>query len=203
MDLRVFELLVSRLCHDLVSPVGAVKSGLELFTEFGDDPDGETMALINSSVDQASRKLQFFRLAYGQAGSQREDVKLAEAVDLLDAVCGNQRTRIEGSGDEMVAGAGNGKLLLNLGLVAAETIPRGGVIEIGIAGGSLRASAKGEGAALDPALSEALSLCTPVDVLTPKSVQGYFTGILARRADTEVYSESGSDKVDLAIAVKG
>ena len=77
VDLQVFELLASRMCHDLVSPVGAIKSGLELFTEFGEDPDGETMALINGSAEQASQKLQFFRVAYGQAGSQREDVKLA------------------------------------------------------------------------------------------------------------------------------
>jgi histidine phosphotransferase ChpT len=89
VDLRVFELLASRLCHDLISPVGAIKSGLELFIEFGDDPDGETMALINNSATQASEKLQCFRLAYEQAGSQRADVPIAEAFGLVTAVCRN------------------------------------------------------------------------------------------------------------------
>ena len=69
IELRVAELLASRLCHDLVSPVGAVNSGIELLTEFGDDPDGESMALIFSSARTASDKLLFFRIAYGNAGS--------------------------------------------------------------------------------------------------------------------------------------
>lgn len=60
IELRVAELLASRLCHDLVSPVGAVNSGIELLTEFGDDPDGESMALISSSARTASDKLLFF-----------------------------------------------------------------------------------------------------------------------------------------------
>lgn len=50
---RVFELLISRLCHDIISPVGAVKSGLELLTEFGEDAGGETMALITNSARPA------------------------------------------------------------------------------------------------------------------------------------------------------
>ncbi len=69
IELRVAELLASRLCHDLISPVGAVNSGIELMTEFGDGPDSESMALITSSARTASDKLLFFRIAYGNGGS--------------------------------------------------------------------------------------------------------------------------------------
>jgi len=50
IELRVAELLASRLCHDLISPVGAVNNGTELLTEFGEDPDGESMQLIATSA---------------------------------------------------------------------------------------------------------------------------------------------------------
>ena len=63
IELRVAELLASRLCHDLISPVGAVNNGIELLTEFGEDPDGESMQLIATSAKTASEKLQFFRIA--------------------------------------------------------------------------------------------------------------------------------------------
>ena len=190
IDLRVFELLASRLCHDLVSPVGAVKSGLELFTEFGEDADGETMALINGSAEQASLKLQCFRLAYGEAGSQREESTIAEIVGLVTAVCGNQRVRIEATGDPTVKGTGNGKLLMNLAFVAAETIGRGGVLTLGASGTALQAVASGEGAAIDAEMRAALDLATPVDALTPKTVQGYFTALLARRAGRSLRVEA-------------
>ena len=59
IPVRVFELLISRMCHDIVSPVGAIKSGLELLTEFGEDAGGETMALITTSAEASAAKLRF------------------------------------------------------------------------------------------------------------------------------------------------
>jgi histidine phosphotransferase ChpT len=200
VDLTVFELLASRLCHDLVSPVGAVKSGLELFTEFGDDPDGETMALINGSAEQASQKLQCFRFAYGQSGAQRDDVSLAELVGFATAVCGNQRTRIEGTGDAIVTGMGHGKILINLAFVAAEAIGRGGVVTLGATGGAMRATAEGDRAEIDAAMIEALTLAAPVEALTPKTVQGYYAGLLAQRVGKDIEIDTATPgRVSLAV----
>lgn len=66
---RVLELIVSRVCHDLVSPVGAISNGVELM----EDMDGgeEALALIASSAHQAGLRLKFFRLAYGAAGTDK------------------------------------------------------------------------------------------------------------------------------------
>ena len=69
--LRIAELLASRLCHDLVSPVGAVGSGIELLREFGEDPGGDAMTLVEQSARLATERLQFFRIAFGQAGAGR------------------------------------------------------------------------------------------------------------------------------------
>ena len=54
IELRVAELLASRLCHDLISPVGAVNSGIELMTEFGDGVDSESMQLVSTRAKLAS-----------------------------------------------------------------------------------------------------------------------------------------------------
>jgi histidine phosphotransferase ChpT len=77
----------------MISPVGAVNSGIELLTEFGDDPDGESMQLIATSAKTASEKLQFFRIAYGNVGSGA-NIPLGDGLRLIEPVCANQRTTV-------------------------------------------------------------------------------------------------------------
>ena len=80
LDPRVVELLCARLCHDLISPVSAISNGVELITEMGESMSGEAMALIGGSVGEASRKLQYFRMAFGSArGSSGQSATLADA----------------------------------------------------------------------------------------------------------------------------
>jgi len=187
IDLRVAELLASRLCHDMVSPVGAVKTGVELFTEFGDDPDGETMGLITQSALQASEKLQFFRLAYGSAGRSASGVTVAEAVALIESVCGNQRTTVEAGALDGQPPPGAIKIMLNGALLATDCLPRGGVVRIASGpegdGFCVRVTAAGERAAIDDEMSAALSGTASAEELTPKSAHAYYTSVLARDLD--------------------
>ncbi|MDH3737573.1 MAG: histidine phosphotransferase family protein [Alphaproteobacteria bacterium] len=188
IDLRVAELLASRLCHDMVSPVGAVKTGVELFTEYGDDADGETMNLITSSIVQASEKLQFFRLAYGSAGNAASGVSVADAVALIRSVCGNQRTSIELGELDTAPPVGAIKIMLNGAMLAGDCLPRGGVLHIssqadGGQGYAIRVTASGERAGLDDELSEALSGATASANLTPRSAHAYYTSVVARGFD--------------------
>ena len=81
MDQRVLELLMSRVCHDLISPVGAVVNGVELIEDGGTDMADDAMALVAKSARHASRRLQFFRMAYGAAGAGG-DRSLADARQL-------------------------------------------------------------------------------------------------------------------------
>jgi len=185
IDLRVAELLASRLCHDMISPVGAVKTGVELFTEFGDDADGETMALITQSALQASEKLQFFRLAYGSAGTSASGVTVADAVALIESACGNQRTTIEADALDNQPPPGAIKLMLNGAMLAGDCLPRGGVLKLssgpeGADGYSVRIAAAGERASLDDELSAALSTDVDSADLSPKSAHAYYTAIVAR-----------------------
>ena len=70
VDIRILELLSSRICHDLVSPVGAINNGVELIEDVGGNTTGEAMQLISKSAVIAARRLRCFRMAYGRAGSE-------------------------------------------------------------------------------------------------------------------------------------
>src|SRR5580700_4198072 len=69
IDIRVLELLSSKICHDLVSPVSAINNGVELIEDIGGSVVEEAMKLIGDSAAHASRRLKLFRMAYGRAGS--------------------------------------------------------------------------------------------------------------------------------------
>ena len=71
LDPRVLELIASRICHDLVSPVGAINNGVELMQDMGEEAGGEALNLISSSAQQASIRLKCFRLSYGAAGTDK------------------------------------------------------------------------------------------------------------------------------------
>ena len=188
IDLYVAELLASRLCHDMVSPVGAVKTGVELFTEYGDDAEGETMSLITKSALQASEKLQFFRLAYGSAGKSASGVTVADALALIRSVCGNQRTTIETDALDEQPPQGGIKVMLNGAMLAGDCLPRGGVLRISSEaqpgnGYAVRVTAVGERAGLDDELSAALAGDTDAAELTPRSAHAYYTSVIARGLD--------------------
>jgi histidine phosphotransferase ChpT len=197
IELRVAELLASRLCHDLVSPVGAVNSGIELLTEFGDDPDGESMQLISSSAKTASEKLQYFRIAYGNAGSGA-NIPLVDGLRLIEPVCANPRTTIalHDNTAGSLPGPGAVKLLLNVVLLAGECMPRGGELSVTI-GPDMAAEvrAAGEGARVEDGLRTGLDGTIAADALDPKTAHAYFTGRVAERMGITVDIDAGADAV--------
>ncbi len=200
IELRVAELLASRLCHDLISPVGAVNSGIELMTEFGDDPDGESMALITSSARTASDKLLFFRIAYGNAGSGT-NVPLADGLNLVAPVCVNQRTEtvIDDASAGTMPGAGAVKLLLCVVLMAGECLPRGGTLTVRV-GPDMTAeiTAAGEGARISEDEKAALDGTFDVDGLDPKTAHAYFTRCVSQRLSVDVAVSATDDRVSFS-----
>ena len=124
-------LLCSRLCHDMISPVGAITNALELLDE---DIDAETrtqvMALLTQSATQTSRKLQFFRLAFGAAGGFSETLDLREAQKAAGGLLDSMRVEPTWTADISSASKSSIKLLLCLILITAETLVRGGRLEI-------------------------------------------------------------------------
>lgn len=195
IDLRVAELLTSRLCHDLVGPIGAVGNGLELL---GDDEFGmadDAMKLTTSSARQASHILQFFRLAYGMAGA-RVGADYSAIRDLSAALLETSRSKLDWTAVAAPADAPDGmaKVLLNMIALGHEALPRGGRLKVEIvsAPGSIeaRVTAEGQDAHLRPESLAGLQDDVDLDEMTPRSVHGYFTRLVAKRLGSDLTVET-------------
>ena len=149
-------LLCSRICHDLISPVGAIVNGLEVLAE---DKDEENQAfaleLIKKSANTASAKLQFCRIAFGAAGSAGSQIDTGDAEKISRGFLEDEKTKIAWNLPRVLMGKNRVKLLLNMLLIAGQAIPRGGQITVDPIGEGERQGANGTvGQALpkDPSL---------------------------------------------------
>lgn len=196
VDLRVAELLASRLCHDLVGPIGAVSNGMELMAdeEFGMADDA--LALATNSASQATQLLQFYRLAYGMAGS-RQGTDLTPLGELAKGYLMHKKAELDWPSDQRPGDLPDdaGKLILNMIALGVEALPRGGTIGISAtagAGGSIEVKAVGSDAALREDAASSLEESVQVDDLTPRNVHGYFTRMVAQRLGASLQVEQVS-----------
>ncbi len=124
-------LLCSRVCHDLISPVGAIVNGLEVLAE---DKDPETQAfameLIKKSANTASAKLQFCRIAFGAAGSAGSQIDTGDAEKISRGFLEDEKTKIAWNLPRILLAKNRVKLLLNMLLIASQAIPRGGQLTV-------------------------------------------------------------------------
>jgi len=175
-------LLCSRVCHDLISPVGAIVNGLEVMDE---DKDEETkvfaLDLIKKSAKQASAKLQFCRLAFGAAGSAGAQIDLGDAEKVARGLLGDDKTTIVWNLPRELLPKNRVKLLLNMLLIAVGTIPRGGTITVDPTEGGkgFRLTAAGLNARLAEATA-GLLVGSPAHPVDAHGIQPLYTGILAR-----------------------
>ncbi|MDP3550880.1 MAG: histidine phosphotransferase family protein [Novosphingobium sp.] len=160
--LDLASLLCSRLCHDLLSPVGALSNGLELLA---DEKDPEMrkrcMELLEQSAKASADKLKFFRLAFGAAGGFGEAVPVAEARALVDALAGNNgRVAVNWMFGVDSLSKPAVKTLLNLALIGLDSLVRGGTLDIGaeVRDGvaEIVVRAAGQRVAFDPTIGQAL-----------------------------------------------
>jgi histidine phosphotransferase ChpT len=173
-------LLCSRVCHDLISPVGAIVNGLEVLEE---DKDEETkifaLDLIKKSARQASAKLQFCRLAFGAAGSAGAQIELGDAEKTARGLIEDGKTTIVWNLPRELVPKNRAKLLLNMLMVGGGTIPRGGTLTVDPLGNGYRVTAAGLNARLTQATAELLG-GSPAQTVDAHAIQPLYTGILAR-----------------------
>ena len=199
MDLAA--LLCSRVCHDVISPVGAIANGLELLDEDSDQETREiAMDLIRSSAKNASARLQFARIAFGAAGSARADIDTGDAQSVAQAYFENERKiDLVWHGERALMPKNKVKLLLNLLLVSMGAIPRGGVItsQINDPNGSpsFVVTCSGIKARMPPLFLDLLS-GTFEDHLDAHAIQPVYTMYLAVAAQMEISAHlQGEDVV--------
>ena len=190
MDLAA--LLCSRVCHDIISPVGAIANGLELLDEEGTDDDTReiAMGLIRSSAVNASSKLQFARIAFGAAGSAGADIDTGDAQSVAQGYFDNEKkTTLEWSGERALMPKNKVKFLLNMLLIALHAIPRGGVVKASFedpnGSPSFRIAAEGKNARIPPVFLDFLNGSFEEN-LDAHAVQPLYTLKLAEAAGLNV-----------------
>ncbi|THV21418.1 histidine phosphotransferase ChpT [Peteryoungia ipomoeae] len=196
-------LLCSRVCHDVISPVGAINNGLELLDEGGADSDA--MDLIRTSALNASVRLKFARLAFGASGSVGASIDTGEAEKAAkDFAAAEKKTEVTWTGPRAIIPKNRVKLLLNLFLVAYGAIPRGGSLDIVLDDPENQAKfsiiAKGRMLRIPPKYQEILKgqLEEAVDA---HSIQPYYTVLLADECGMDLDCVQGEGEITFTAAV--
>jgi histidine phosphotransferase ChpT len=200
-------LLCSRLCHDLMSPVGAFNNGIELLAD-EQDPDmrEKCLELLADSARASANKLKFFRLAFGAAGGFGDEIDTLEAQAALEGVFGPER-RIElgwvVAGDKLPKGAA--KLLLNLALLAGDALVRGGRLDVGAENrdGEVELVIRAEGPRilLDPNLRETLLKGSSGGAVEPRAAGAWLAHSLAAEAGGSIQLSDPDSEVLMIGAV--
>lgn len=181
--IRLLELLASKICHDIISPVGAVSNGVEILEEMGTEDADDVVELISFSAAQANAKLKVMRLAYGLGGSD-ESIRPEEVHKIFaDYISGDERLSQDWDphADLGIAPcAGLAKSTICALLFLIDALPRGGVISVTGDGNSTMISAKGENVGFKDGFMDALEAQCDIDSLSPKLVHAYATGLILK-----------------------
>ena len=178
-------LLCSRVCHDLISPVGAIVNGLEVLEEEKDESTRTfALDLIKKSAGTASAKLQFCRIAFGAAGSAGAQIDLGDAEKIARGFFEDDKTKLAWNLPRLLLPKNRVKLLLNMLLLAGHAIPRGGTITVDSIGEGeamgFKVTAAGINAKLQPATAALLTGETGPDSLDAHRIQPFYAGLLAK-----------------------
>src|SRR5579872_3521415 len=197
--LDLASLACSRVCHDVISPVGAIINGLEVLEE---EKDAEmrqvALDLIKKSAATASARLQFCRLAYGAAGAS---IDTSDAENVTRGLIGDERTKLVWNVPRQLAPKKKVKLLLNLCQLAFSAIPRGGVVTVTVTGEGETIEAEIEAKGLNARLAKgaaALIAGEPESgAIDAHTIQPFLAGVVARACGMAVTVETDAEIVRL------
>ena len=202
-DLDFAALLVSRVCHDLVSPVGAVVNGLEVLEDETDMAmRADALRLVAASAEQAAARLQFARIAYGAAGSAGAELDLTEVGRIMAGLLKGGKVELIWQADAVNWPKDWAKLLMNAVVVGADCLPRGGKLHVETSGDtsttpkfSIRAA--GTVARLNPEVERALK-GEPAGMLDGRSIQPFLTYQLSQCLSSDLSIGAAEGEIHLS-----
>lgn len=184
-SLDLAALLCSRICHDLISPTGAIVNGLEVLEEGGDaETKAFAMDLIKKSARTASARLQFCRIAFGAAGSAGAQIDTGDAESMARGFIEDDKTKLTWNLQRALLPKNRVKLLLNMLVIAGGTIPRGGTLTVDPIGSGdsvgFKITATGLNARIQQAVPVLLEGQSDSGTVDAHAIQPFYTGLLAR-----------------------
>jgi histidine phosphotransferase ChpT len=196
-QLELAALLCSRVCHDLISPVGAIVNGLEVLDDAKSTDDREfALNLIRKSAKTASAKLQFCRLAFGAAGSAGAQIDTGDAEKMARGFLEDDKTRVVWNLPRALQPKNRVKLLLNMLILAQQAIPRGGTLTVGSAGDGLKVRADGLNARVPQNLVDLLT-ANHSAAIDAHAVQPHYARLLAQACGLRATMTASGDGVDV------
>jgi histidine phosphotransferase ChpT len=201
IDSTVLELMASRVCHDLISPVGAVNNGVEFLQDDIGGDQTDAIQLISMSAQSAAARLQVFRYAYG-SGGRDASIKPEDIHKTFDGFLLAEE-KVKQNWDPFTTFAdydrpeGFSKMLMCTLMLTHEALPKGGVITVSHTNGTTTVTGTGTDAGLRPQVDQALSRKLDVSVIDPRLVHPYVCGIMAAQYG---FSLTIGDKVDGSVS---
>lgn len=210
-ELRMAELLCTRLCHDLTGPIGAVNNGAEFLAEEGFNMQNQAVELIVSSAFSAVSRLQFYRLAYGNVKDSGEASLADKQKMAVDFFAGSKitldwpDTQTDASG--VSVSLKMARLIFNLLIMASASLIRGGVISVRISIGAdgnkhVIVSAKGTHLKWEPEMTQILNEKISDENLSPKNVQAALTRYFADDLGVSLAHKAGEEEVSFEVVQK-
>ena len=202
-SLDLAALLCSRVCHDLISPAGAIVNGLEVLEE-GGDAETKTFAmdLIKKSARTASARLQFCRIAFGAAGSAGAQIDTGDAESVARGFIEDEKVKLTWNLQRALLPKNRVKLLLNMLVVAGGTIPRGGTLAVDPIGvrrdHGLQDHRHRHQCAHQPAVPGLLEGQSENGTVDAHAIQPFYTGLLAKACGLSVGLAAEGDTVTVA-----
>ncbi len=207
-DIKLAEMLCTRLCHDLTGPIGAVSNGTEFIDEDDFSLQPEAMELIMSSADEAIRRLQFYRQAYGRVNDHGE-ANLSEKKSVADDFFKHTKIELDwpeahASGSAVSISQKSARLLLNLLIIAGAVLIKGGTVSVRIeeaedAHNRIDISASGDMLKLDEEMAMILRREIQITQVGPKTAQLYLTIRLLDDLDASLVLESDDNRMALSV----
>jgi histidine phosphotransferase ChpT len=201
-SLDLAALLCSRVCHDVISPVGAIVNGLEVLEDESDASMKDfALDLIRKSAKQASARLQFARLAFGAAGSAGASIDLGDAEQVARGLFQDDKVAFSWSAPRLLFPKDRVKLLLNLVVTATNAVPRGGSLSVTVTGNADQCEfilkSKGLNARIPPHAAALLAGSPDNGTVDAHGIQTFYTGMVARAAGMTVDLALDGDEVTI------
>jgi histidine phosphotransferase ChpT len=200
-EIEFAALLVSRVCHDLVGPLGAVVNGMEVLEDERDaEMRADAIRLVTSSAEQALARIQFMRIAFGAAGSAGAELDLAEIGRLVTGLLAGGKTTLDWQTGPAYWGKDWAKLLMNATLLAADCLPRGGIVTVKTGAGpnpSFHIHATGSHVRVAEDVERMLKGEGTLGAVDARGVQPFLTYKLSRTVNAGLVLKPGDGFVEL------
>lgn len=195
-------LLCARICHDLISPVGALGTAIEILDDDTSDMHDEAMALVRTSSRQAGAKLRYLRLALGAGGSAPGIIALDEVKSLVTGMYGEGKAGLHWESAVDGIDKNCARILLNLVMLAVQAVPRGGDVKITVEQTDemtqLKLDATGQKSRLDDSIEKTLNGKSPADGFDGRTIQPFYTGMLVREMKGAVSASVNEETVSFS-----